>query len=119
MQTSETRPSSERTVSTLFFRNPHLLALSLTILVIAGMSAMTSLPRIEDPRITNRNPLILTVLPGASAARIEALVTKKLEDELREVAEIKEIESTSRPGILGPNSTTGSPWFWISLSGAN
>ena len=86
-------------LSTLFYRNPHLLALSLLILIIAGFSALHSLPRIEDPRITNRNPIVLTLLPGASAARTEALVTKPLEDKLREVSEIKEIESTSRPGI--------------------
>ena len=99
MQPNEHAVFSGKSVSTLFFRNTHLLVLSLIILIIAGISALTSLPRIEDPRITNRNPLILTVLPGASAARVEALVTKKLEDELREIAEIKEIESTSRPGI--------------------
>ena len=86
-------------LATLFYRNPHLLALTLLILLIAGFSALHSLPRIEDPRITNRNPLVLTLLPGASAARIEALVTKPLEDRLREVSEVKEIESTSRPGI--------------------
>ena len=99
MQLNEHTAASGKTISTLLFRNRHLLVLSLTILIIAGISALISLPRIEDPRITNRNPLILTVLPGASAARVEALVTKILEDELREVAEIKEIESTSRPGI--------------------
>ena len=86
-------------LATLFYRNHHLLALTLLILLIAGISALYSLPRIEDPRITNRNPVILTLLPGAPAARIEALVTKPLEDKLREVSEVKEIESTSRPGI--------------------
>ena len=99
MQPNKRTVIEEKSLSTLFFRNPHLLVLSLIILLIAGASALTSLPRIEDPRITNRNPLILTMLPGASAARVEALVTKPLEDELREIAEIKEIESTSRPGI--------------------
>ncbi len=60
---------------------------------------MSSLPRIEDPRITNRYPRVITVVPGASADRVEALVTDVLEDELKELSEIKVVESTSRAGI--------------------
>ena len=86
-------------LKTLFYDNRQLLTLSLLIILVGGISALVSLPRLEDPRINNRNPLIVTMLPGASAERVEALVTKKIEDELREVAEIKEIESDSRAGI--------------------
>ncbi|NJN47886.1 MAG: efflux RND transporter permease subunit, partial [Candidatus Competibacteraceae bacterium] len=86
-------------IATLFVRNRHLLGLTIVILLVAGVSALLNLPRIEDPRITNRNPTILTLLPGASATRVEALVTKKIEDRLREIAEIKQIESTSSPSI--------------------
>lgn len=94
-----TESDLDRGIVTLFFRNRHLLVLSIVVLVIAGLSALINTPRIEDPRITNRNPIVLSILPGASAARMEALVTKKLEDALKEVSEIKEIESSSRPGI--------------------
>lgn len=86
-------------LSNLFYRNGHLLALAILVLVLAGLSALNSLPRIEDPRITTRNALILTSYPGASAERVEALVTKKLEEALREVEEIKDIESTSRANV--------------------
>ncbi len=83
----------------LFFRRPHLLVLSLIILLVAGLSALTNLPRLEDPRIDTRNTLVITPYPGASAEQVEALVTDVLEDQLREIYEIKEIESTSRAGI--------------------
>ncbi|MEE4377531.1 MAG: hypothetical protein V2J55_08460, partial [Candidatus Competibacteraceae bacterium] len=63
-------------IATLLIRNRHLLGLTIIILLVAGLSALLNLPRIEDPRITNRNPNILTFLPGASAARVETLVTK-------------------------------------------
>ncbi|MEA3277719.1 MAG: efflux RND transporter permease subunit [Pseudomonadota bacterium] len=85
--------------ATALLRNGHLLTLSIALILIAGLAAWSSLPRIEDPRITTRNATIVTTLPGANASRVEALVTKKLEDALREVAEIKTIESTSRGGI--------------------
>ena len=83
----------------LFFRNGHLLGLTIAVVVLAGISALVNLPRIEDPRIATRNALVITEFPGASAERVESLVTKKLEEELREVEEIKNIDSTSRANI--------------------
>jgi len=84
---------------TTFFRRGHLLALSIIIILVAGLSAVTTLPRLEDPRIDLRNVIILTSYPGASAERVEALVSDVLEDELRELYEIKEIKSTSKAGF--------------------
>jgi hypothetical protein len=85
-------------LTTLFVRNRHLLVLSVVAIVVAGWSALTSLPRIEDPRITTRNATFITLLPGASAERVEPLVSKPIEDRLKEVSEIKHIDSTSRGG---------------------
>ena len=76
----------------MFIRSGHLLALAIIIVMVAGLSAIHTLPRLEDPRIDLRNALILTPYPGASAERVEALVTDVLEDELRELYEIKWIE---------------------------
>ncbi len=80
-------------------RNRHLLILSLALILMSGLAPWSSLPRIEDPRITTRNAIVITPLPGATAERVESLVTKPLEDALREVAEVKTIESTSRGSI--------------------
>ena len=88
-----------RSMAGLFTRNRHLLVLTVVMILVAGASALVSLPRIEDPRITTRNATIVTPFPGATAGRVEALVSKKIEDRLRELAEIKTIESTSRSGI--------------------
>lgn len=77
----------------------HLLSLTIIIILVAGLSAITSLPRLEDPRIDLRNVIVLTPYPGASAERVEALVSDVLEDELRQLYEIKEIKSTSKAGF--------------------
>jgi len=90
---------SHADLATLFIRNRHLLIMTLLLVLVAGLASLMNLPRIEDPRITTRNAIVVTSMPGASAARVEALVTKKIEDELRELSEIKTIESTSRAGI--------------------
>lgn len=91
--------SNKTTWAALFFDNRYLLVLAIVVTLVAGLSAVTSLPRLEDPVITNRNPLIITVFPGASADRVEALVTEKIEDELDEIDDIKKIDSISRAGI--------------------
>lgn len=86
-------------MSTLTWKSPHLLWLGITVLLIGGISALMSLPRQEDPRLTNRFPMVITAWPSASAERIEALITRPLEEAIRTVSEVKTIEADSRPGI--------------------
>lgn len=92
---SDTKPD----LSTLYFRNRHLLVLTIIILLIAGLGSFANLPRLEDPRITTRDATILTFLPGASAERVEALINEKIEDVLEEIDDIKTIKSTARAGV--------------------
>lgn len=79
--------------------NGRLMSLLIALILVAGLGALNTLTRMEDPRITNRHALIITSFPGASAERIEALITEKLELKLRELADIEEISSTSGNGI--------------------
>ncbi len=83
----------------LFYRNRQLLLLTLTLILVWGLSAFFTLPRLEDPEIVQRAASITTFLPGASAERVESLVTDKIETELLEIEEIDELESTSSPGV--------------------
>ncbi len=82
-----------------FVRNGRLMSLVIILLIVAGLGALSTMPRTEDPRIMNRNASVLTYLPGASAERIEVLITEKIEQKLRKLAEIDLITSNSRPGI--------------------
>lgn len=83
----------------LFYRNRQLLFLSLTLIVVWGLSAFLTLPRLEDPEIVQRVSTITTVFPGASAERVESLITDKIEEEFSDVEEIDNIESTSSANI--------------------
>ncbi|TVS08381.1 MAG: efflux RND transporter permease subunit, partial [Gammaproteobacteria bacterium] len=82
----------------MFYRNPRLTILAVGFILVAGLAALQTLARQEDPTMTRRFAQVETTLPGATAARVEALVTEKLEGRLREIAEIRELRSLSRAG---------------------
>lgn len=82
-----------------FIRNGRTSAVLFVLLVLGGVQAFLSMPRLEDPAFTVRNALVITRFPGASPQRVEELVTDKLEEKLREIAEVKHIDSQSLSGI--------------------
>ncbi|WP_261815394.1 efflux RND transporter permease subunit [Vibrio gallicus] len=79
--------------------NTRLLILITALIIVSGLSAFTTLPQAEDPIISNRFANITTSLPGASAERVESLITEVVENKLRELSEVKLITSSSRPGV--------------------
>jgi multidrug efflux pump subunit AcrB len=83
----------------LFYRNRQLLILTLTLIVVWGLSAFFTLPRMEDPEITQRFASVVTFFPGATPERVESLVTEKVEQKLFELEEIESLRSTSSSGF--------------------
>ena len=83
----------------LLYRNVRLLILTIILIFVWGLSSFQVLPRQEDPELVKRTAVVTTQFPGASAERVEALVTETIESELSEIEEIKTIESDSRVGL--------------------
>ena len=81
-----------------FYRNSRLLILTICLILVWGLSSWQILPRMEDPDHSQWAAYITTQLPGASAYRVESLVTDVIEQELLEIEEIETIESSSRVG---------------------
>ncbi len=102
---------------TLLYRNFRLLILCIVLIALWGYASFQGLPRLEDPELTQRAAVVQTFFPGASADRVEALVTEKIEEEIATVKEILTYESTSRAGAstviielnesLGPDQVDG------------
>jgi len=86
-------------METMTFRSPRLVALALLVLIAGGLSSLLAIGRQEDPTITNLFATVTTAFPGADPARVEALVSTVIEEELAEVPEVDVIESTSATGI--------------------
>jgi len=82
----------------IFHRNRQLQLLTMLLVVVWGLSALVTLPRLEDPLITQRNALVVTALPGATPERVESLVTEPLEEALLELEEVDHLDSTSSTG---------------------
>ncbi|GAA3957457.1 efflux RND transporter permease subunit [Allohahella marinimesophila] len=84
---------------TAFFTNTRLLILTIILILVSGLSAVMTMPQEEDPKVLKRNVLVLTSYPGASAERVERLVTEKIENKLREIAQVDKIRSVSSAGL--------------------
>ncbi|MEM7758444.1 MAG: efflux RND transporter permease subunit [Cyanobacteria bacterium P01_A01_bin.40] len=82
-----------------FYKNTRLLILTFILIFAWGFSSFQALPRQEDPELVNRVAVVKTAFPGASAERVEALVTEVLEGEIAEIEEIDTLSSNSRVGF--------------------
>ena len=77
---------------------PIVLAFMAVILTVGSFNFVT-MSRREDPEITIRDALVITPWPGASATRVEELITDPLEDVIVEISEIRTIASQSTVGL--------------------
>ncbi len=73
--------------------------LALIAVLIWGGIAYTKLGQQEDPTIPQRTAMLVSIFPGATASKVEELVSKPLERKISELKSIEEIKTQSRPGI--------------------
>ncbi|GAB5414083.1 MAG: efflux RND transporter permease subunit [Congregibacter sp.] len=81
------------------YSNQRYLWLCILVIIMVGLASLRSLGRQEDPTITNYVANVTTFFPGAEPSRVEALVTRPLEEELRSIPEVDEVRSTSSSGV--------------------
>lgn len=80
-------------------RNRWLTLSLLFVLLLSGVQSFFSMPKDDMPPFLVRAITIVTPFPGASPARVEQLVTDRIEKAVQEIPEIDYIQSESRPGI--------------------
>jgi multidrug efflux pump subunit AcrB len=86
-------------IAQFFVEHREVSWLALIAVLVWGGIAYTKLGQQEDPTIPQRTAMLVTVFPGATASKVEELVSKPLERKISELKSIEEIKSTSRPGI--------------------
>ena len=77
-----------------------LILASALLLALAGLFAWNTMPREEDPQFPPRDALIVIEFPGADAETVERLVVEPVEERLAEVAEIDNLWTTARAGVM-------------------
>lgn len=69
------------------------------LLAVLGLFLYFSLPQDSMPPYTVRAATVVAQFPGASPERVENLVSRKVEEKIQEIPELKEINSQSRSGL--------------------
>jgi len=68
------------------------------LLLLGGVATFLNFPSQEEPSVTVRDALVSMSLPGLPGEQVEALMAKPVEERLREIAGIRKIVTTVRPG---------------------
>ena len=67
-------------------------------IMIAGLLSYRSIPKESFPETEIPTIAVNTIYPGVSPADVESLVTRKIEEELNTISDVKELTSTSVEG---------------------
>lgn len=73
--------------------------LLLSAVLLAGLAVYATQPRQEDPEVTVRNAQVVTQFPGMAPERVEQLITRPIENAIKEIEAVEDIESISMTGI--------------------
>lgn len=86
-------------ITSFALKNDKVTIIFSLLLFVYGIISFLDLPRAKDPGFIIRTATVVTYFPGASAKRVEQLVTDKLEKQIQEMSEIDFIKSTSKSGV--------------------
>ena len=84
---------------TYFLKKRQFTVLLIVSLVVAGTYALIAIPKENAPEVRIPVGIVTTVLPGASAADVEQLVTDKIENGVANLESLDKLTSSSREGL--------------------
>lgn len=87
---------SKRNISRFFVEQRHIAWVMLIGVCVWGFYSYKNMPQRKDPDTPVKTAVAITVWPGASAEKIEQLVTKKVEEKIAQNANVDKIRSISR-----------------------
>ena len=82
-----------------FTETRHVSWVLLFATVMWGVYGYFNMPQRKDPDIPIRQALVLCAWPGATAEKIEELVTRRIEEKVAENVKVDKIESNTRTGV--------------------
>ncbi|MET0385001.1 MAG: efflux RND transporter permease subunit [Polyangiales bacterium] len=89
----------EKNLARYFTETRHVSWVLLVATLAWGIFAYVSMPKAKDPLVPVRIAVATATWPGASAEKLEQLVTRKIEEKMAENSKVEKIESISRAGV--------------------
>ena len=75
----------------------------IVLVALFGVQSYINIPKESSPDITIPNIMVITTYPGVSPEDMESLITRKLEDELGGISDVKTMTSTTAEGYSNIN----------------
>ena len=85
-------------ISDAAIRNRTTIFVVMLIIFIMGLTAYVALPREAEPDIKIPFMNVITLYPGVAPGDVETLLTIPIENELKNLRDVKEITSVSAEG---------------------
>ncbi|MEO0508967.1 MAG: efflux RND transporter permease subunit [Verrucomicrobiota bacterium] len=80
-------------------RNSVTVLVIVALLLLSGVTSYKSMPKQQDPGFIIRSAQVVTNFPGASAEKVELLVSDQIEEVIQEIPELDYVTSKSRSGV--------------------
>ena len=98
-KTEKKKIRGKRNMARFFVKKRHVSWVLLIGTCLWGVYGYLRMPQRKDPEFQVRQAVSLVPWPGASAEKVEQLVTKKVEAQIAANAKVTKIESISRTGL--------------------
>ena len=86
-------------ITKAFMERPVLFWSLMAGILIAGVLAFLSMPKLEDPAVPVKQAMVVVPYPGASAHEVELNVAQMMEDELRSLPDVYKIKTDCQSGM--------------------
>ena len=88
-----------RALSEFFVKRPVVFWSFVVGILLMGVVSYVSMAKLEDPAVAVKQASVVLVYPGATAHEVELKAAQVMEDELRTLADVKELNTDCRPGM--------------------
>ena len=79
--------------------NSRTVIMTILLVIVGSIYAFINLPKLEDPFITIREAVVTAKYPGMPVEQVERLITRPIEEKIRSMGEVDDIEdATSKVG---------------------
>ncbi|MCG6881112.1 MAG: efflux RND transporter permease subunit, partial [Deltaproteobacteria bacterium] len=86
-------------ITAFALNNSRTVVMTILLVIVGGIYAFISIPKLEDPFITIREALVVAKYPGMPVEEVERLITRPIEEKIRSMGEVDKIKnSTSKVG---------------------